>query len=303
MKWKKFGNIYLPRPISDALLTHAANPLPIHLKDDIFRVFFNGRNNENKSSLGYFDFDIVTKEIVNVCDKEIVKFGSDESYYSHGLSIGNEYTDIFGDQYILFMAWQIRGDSHWRGDIGRIKVESLDEIYVEDLNLPFITINEVDKVSLSYPCVYKEGKEYKMIYGSTITWEAENGEMVHVLNQANSIDGDTWKQVGLAVPYEIGIAQAFSRPTHLRLDGQENLWFSYRSGSGEKYRIGRSYKEGECWHLDLENSGIDVSKDENQWDSEMICYPYVLMHKGITYMFYNGNGFGETGIGLAVLEV
>ena len=38
------------------------------------------------------------------------------------------------------------------------------------------------------------------------------------------------------------------------------------------------------------------------WDSEMICYPYVFDRKGERYMLYNGNGYGKTGFGLAVLE-
>jgi hypothetical protein len=51
--------------------------------------------------------------------------------------------------------------------------------------------------------------------------------------------------------------------------------------------------------LDLDAAGIDVSPDG--WDSEMIEYPFVLDHKGERYMLYNGNGFGKTGFGLAVL--
>ena len=38
------------------------------------------------------------------------------------------------------------------------------------------------------------------------------------------------------------------------------------------------------------------------WDSEMICYPYVFEHKDDLYMLYNGNDYGKTGFGLAVLE-
>jgi len=34
----------------------------------------------------------------------------------------------------------------------------------------------------------------------------------------------------------------------------------------------------------------------------MIEYPYVFEHKGERYMLYNGNGYGKTGIGIAVLE-
>ena len=47
-------------------------------------------------------------------------------------------------------------------------------------------------------------------------------------------------------------------------------------------------------------AGIDVSA--SGWDSEMIAYPYVFAHEGDYYMLYNGNGYGKTGIGLAVLD-
>jgi hypothetical protein len=31
-------------------------------------------------------------------------------------------------------------------------------------------------------------------------------------------------------------------------------------------------------------------------------YPFVYEHAGMKHMLYNGNGFGETGIGYAVLQ-
>ncbi len=34
----------------------------------------------------------------------------------------------------------------------------------------------------------------------------------------------------------------------------------------------------------------------------MICYPFIFDHKGKRYMLYNGNDYGKTGFGLAVLE-
>ena len=45
--------------------------------------------------------------------------------------------------------------------------------------------------------------------------------------------------------------------------------------------------------------GIDVSP--SGWDSDMIEYPVVFDVAGRHYMLYNGNGFGRTGMGLAVL--
>ena len=45
---------------------------------------------------------------------------------------------------------------------------------------------------------------------------------------------------------------------------------------------------------------IDVSK--KGFDNEMICYSAVMKINGKLVMFYNGNNFGDTGVGLAVLE-
>jgi hypothetical protein len=49
-----------------------------------------------------------------------------------------------------------------------------------------------------------------------------------------------------------------------------------------------------------DQAGIDVS--DSGWDSDMICYPRVFSHVGRLYMLYNGNGYGKTGFGLAVME-
>lgn len=116
-----------------------------------------------------------------------------------------------------------------------------------------------------------------------------------------STDGHRWRRRGLSVPYRLGIAQAFSRPTVLIDEDRFQMWFSYRGGLGQKYRIGYAISEtGEDWNLKLEDAGIDVSA--SGWDSEMIEYPFVFAHKGERYMLYNGNGYGRTGFGLAVLE-
>jgi len=46
---------------------------------------------------------------------------------------------------------------------------------------------------------------------------------------------------------------------------------------------------------------IDVS--DSGWDSEMVSYPSLLKHKNKMYMFYNGNGYGRTGFGVAISNV
>lgn len=299
MKWNKSGRIYLPENNDPYLLSHASNPLAIHLKDDVFRIYYNGRNSDNRSSVSYVDIDILKKEIIYDHKKPVFKFGGDNSFYSHGVSIGSTY-DIEGSKFILFMGWQCPEGQHWRGDIGRLilKNNSEPEIFPSEA---FITTDEEDPVSLSYPFVIFDKGIYKMWYGSTIDWSSENGEMIHVIKYAESSDGIKWEKKGLAIPYEIGNAQAFSRPALLIKDGIYHMWYSYRSGDGSKYKIGYSKsKDGLNWESDNLNSGIEVSADG--WDSEMVCYPFVFNHKDKTYMLYNGNSHGMTGFGLATME-
>ena len=167
---------------------------------------------------------------------------------------------------------------------------------------PLLASDGTDPISMSYPWVLREGNVYRMWYGSTLNWDAGNHEMLHVIHYAISKDGHEWNRLGLAVPYELGVAQAFSRPTVLVDSGAYHMWFSYRSGvPGSQYKIGYAYSvSGRDWELRLEQAGIDVSS--SGWDSEMIEYPFVFSHKGNQYMLYNGNDYGRTGFGAAVLE-
>lgn len=302
-RWKKLGQLYVPRESGQhpKLISHAANPLPVHMAGDVYRIFFSGRDDQNRSSVGAVDVDIVQRKVITEHHSPFFEHGPVGSFYSDGVSIGNCY-EANGIRYILFMGWQNPLGGHWRGDIGRLIVTPELSLQLED-EKPFMGIDSSDPISLSYPWVQaRPSGGFDMWYGSTLKWDAGNGEMLHVIHHATSDDGSNWCRTGLAVPYELGLAQAFSRPTTVLNDsGDFEMWFSFRSGAGEKYRIGYAISaNGKNWMLDLKRAGIDVSP--SGWDSAMIEYPFVFDHNGARYMLYNGNGYGNTGFGLAVLE-
>lgn len=301
-KWQKLGLLYCPSVTNrhPKLLNHAANPLPILIEGDVYRIFFSGRDANNRSSVGAVDIDIVKRKLIQEYNHPFFEYGSKGSFYADGVSIGNCY-EVNGVHYMLFMGWQTPENGHWRGDIGRLIVNPDMTLRLES-EVPLLASNLVDPISLSYPWVLKNEEGYSMWYGSTIAWDAGNGGMLHTINYASSVDGHNWNREGLAVPYELAIAQAFSRPTVVRdIETGYQMWFSYRNDIGKKYRIGHAFSnDGKKWALSLETAGIDVSAEG--WDSEMIEYPFVFDHNGERYLLYNGNGYGKTGFGLAVLE-
>lgn len=300
MRWTKLGLLYRPDSVHPKLASHAANPLALPLEGDVFRIFFSGRDAAKRSSVGCVDVDIVRREVVAIHDKPAFEHGPAGSYYADGVSIGCCY-EVGGERFMLFMGWSVPPDCHWHGEVGRLTVRTDYALAIKD-RIALIGLSAEDDLSVSYPWVTHDGDGiYRMWYGSTVTWDAGNGEMLHVIKHATSQDGQSWDLHGCAVPHEINVAQAFSRPTIARLaSGQEHMWFSYRSGTGETYRIGMASNIAGDWKLELDRANLTVS--DFGWDSEMVCYPFVFEHGGKVWMLYNGNGFGKSGFGIAVLE-
>lgn len=299
--WRKLGLLYRPEgERHPKLKTHAANPIAVHMSGDIYRVFYSGRDEKNRSSVGAVDVDISLRTIVADHHDPFFEHGAPGSFYEDGVSIGCCYR-VADVNYMLFMGWQTHEGSHWRGDIGRLVVT--DDLGLRlDRQEPLLASDSEDPVSLSYPWVSADDEGgWTMWYGSTVTWDAGNGEMLHIIKSATSLDGHVWTRRGPSVPHPLGVAQAFSRPTVWRNGSSLSMWFSYRNGMGRTYRIGRAdSSDGSEWQLNLAECGIDVS--QSGWDSEMIEYPFIFKHKEDLYMLYNGNGFGRSGFGLAVWE-
>ena len=197
-KWKKLGQIFVPKDGGKhpKLISHAANPLPVHLHDDVYRIFFSGRDQVNRSSVGAVDIDLIKLKIIKEHHLPFFEHGPAGSFFSHGVSIGNCY-EVNYVRYMLFMGWQNPGNSHWRGEIGRLIVNS-DSTLKLDSEEPFMGADETDPISLSYPWVQVSSfGVYDMWYGSTLGWDAGNGEMLHVINHAFSEDGHNWRRNGL----------------------------------------------------------------------------------------------------------
>ena len=84
--WKKRGQIFDPEstPRHPNLASHAANPLAVHLIDDVYRIFYSGRDLQNRSSVGAVDINITTCEIIHEHYAPCFVFGPENSFYADG---------------------------------------------------------------------------------------------------------------------------------------------------------------------------------------------------------------------------
>ena len=61
-KWKKLGLIFKPDKSLDWMQSHATTPVPIHMEEDTYRIFFSSRNILMQNQLGYLDIDLRTPQ-------------------------------------------------------------------------------------------------------------------------------------------------------------------------------------------------------------------------------------------------
>jgi hypothetical protein len=200
--------------------------------------------------------------------------------------------------FLYYLGWNLGVTVPWRNSIGLGISNDVQSSFKKYTEAPILDRSAVDPYSISYPFVLKEDEIYRMWHGSNLSWGEKQEDMAHIIKYAESRDGIHWNRQGhIALNFKNPQEYAISRPCVIKEKNIYKMWYCYRG----RYRIGYAEShDGIDWIRKDEDVGIDVSPDG--WDSEMVCYPFVFDHKGQRYMLYNGNGYGKTGFGLAILE-
>jgi len=279
-------------------LHYASNPAAMAVTESQLRIFFNSRDLQNRSNI--YSIDLFGKKLEPDYDSVSLQHshGTEDSYFSHGLSVGQIFS-LHAKKCLSVMGWKNYVDKHWEGRIGYIPFDIEGNLTQLALK-PWMDLDKHDPISLSYPAIYEDFDSMVIWYGSTLTWDAGNGEMLHILKEAKlSSDGQVIKGSN-ALPYILGAAQAFSRPSIIQIGKNFLLAYSYR-GNTTKYRIGFMTlgNLNSASHL----GGISpflTSRDK--WESEMVAYPSLFSFQKQIFMLYNGNSFGKTGIGIVSIE-
>jgi predicted GH43/DUF377 family glycosyl hydrolase len=305
MKWKKLGLIFAPNNNYEWMVSHASNPVAQWIYEDIFRIYFSCRNKNKSSSIGFIDIDIINpSNILKISEQPLVQPGELGTFDDSGVSMGC-FVTIDDKKYLYYLGWNLSVTVPWRNSLGLAisnSPGSSDHTFTKYSKAPIVDRNDVDPYSISYPWVIRnrgiEREIWKMWYGSNLSWGTEQKDMEHVIKYAESQDGIIWERKGIiAINFKSPEEYAMSKPCVIQENNMYKMWYSYR---GQSYRIGYAESDdGIHWIRTDEKVGIDVS--DSGWDSEMIEYPCVFDHKGERYMLYNGNGYGKTGFGLAIL--
>jgi len=301
--WRKTGLVFKPEMPG---FSHGSHPCLVHHQGDNFVVAFTCRDEKRRSQafLSYASLTEGRLELIGT-PKLAMTHGAPGHFDCDGV-IGVCIVAHGGRHYLYYVGWQNLPDTLWICDTGRAVLD-LEHLTCEKEFLgPVLGRDKANPLFAAATAFHVEGDHWRSWYNSGISWtKTESGWLHHYgLHHAHSTNGVDWTcDPGLVLPFKDSHEYAFGRPTVIRREGLFFMWFAHRASKQiASYRIGFAYsQDGLAWTRRDDLAGIDVAPEG--WDSEMICYPYLFEHSEQLYMLYNGNGYGETGFGLAVLDV
>jgi hypothetical protein len=298
-RWVKRGRVFAPERDLPWEGSHAAVPCA-RVIDGAVRVFFSPRDPDGRSHVAWFDLDPVRPEKpVRVADAPALEPGPPGAFDESG-AMGSWVVDVDREIWLYYIGWTKGVTVPFYNSIGLARSHDGGQTFERVAAGPIVGRDRIDPYFTGSSCVMVDEGSWRMWYLSCTGWEVVDGRPVHSyhIRHATSEDGLDWRRDGRpCIDFEHDGEHAISRPSVIRDGGLYRMWYSWR---GPSYRIGYAESaDGVGWVRKDAEAGIGVSAEG--WDSESVEYPCVFDYEDRRWMLYNGNGYGETGIGLAEL--
>jgi hypothetical protein len=307
MAWKQLGVVFKPSGDFDWSRTHAQAPSAILIGDRI-RVYYGTRNAENRSRTSFVELDPADPtRLLYVHDQPVMDFGKPGAHDEDGV-IGSQVIAL-GDELRLYYGGVSRGGHvPYRMSVGLARSLDGGLTFARVFEGPVVDRTPDEPYMTMAPNILIEDGLWTMWYGSGTGWVEIDGkfEPTYQIKVAYSDDGLRWRQTGHACIPKLHDLEANTRPSVLRTADGYEMWFSYRNSRGYRdgagsYRIGYSTSvDGRDWTRQPDPEGLQPAGQG--WNAATMSYPSVIVVDGRKVMFHNGDGFGTTGIGCAVLE-
>lgn len=302
MHWTNRRHLFDPHDGPDWLKSHAMLPVPYHRSDDVYRIYFAGRDDRNMSQIGYVDVDLTSPDTpLGVSGQPVLRSGELGLFDDSGV-FPSSVIEIDGTVYLYYVGWMRTERVRYLGACGLASSNDGGDSFERISKAPVLPRTKEDPYMSLSACITRSDGIFRMWYTSTKKWKEIGDETVPLcqIKYAESNDGIAWTRTGtISIPLRPDETR-IAGPTVRDVDDGLQMWYCHARGL-EGYRIGYAESSnGKHWERQDDQAGIDIASEG--WDSEMLAYPSVFDHKGETYLLYNGNGYGESGFGLAVLE-
>ncbi len=299
-RWRRLGRLALDTSAAPWALTHAALPIVEALGDGTWSVYLSARDAEGRARIGRAPLTLNPSPRFGSLEPEpVLDLGALGAFDDSGVT-GSSLVKANGRRYLYFTGWS-RGVTVPFYLSAGVAVSEGSEQFRRVSAGPLLDRSAIDPFLTASPHVLLDDGVWRMWYVSGTNWSATPAGPRHAyhVRYAESSDGLTWRRDGhVCLDYASADEYAFARPCVVRDDDAYRMWYAVR---GTSYRIGYAESgDGRAWQRLDEEGGLVPEGDG--WEADMVEYPWVFDAHGSRYMLYNGNDYGKTGVGVAILE-
>lgn len=304
MKWERIGRIFCADRHSEWMYSHAMIPIAERIEGDHFRVYFSPRDKDNRGYGAFVEIDMrAPTRIARIHPQPVLEPGELGCFDDSG-ALPNSIVHLGRRKLLYYTGINLGVTVKIRNSIGLAEWSDDLQRFERRYPGPVIDRTKDQPHFVATPEVHHEDDRYKAWFTSCVRWtrEADGPKHHYLIEYAESPDGVSWERSKrVAVGFRDEHEYALGVPRVVKNAHFYDMWFCSRASADRPtYRIRHATSlDGIRWIRTEDDIALDVS--ESGWDSEMTCYPFVFDHAGSRYMLYNGNGYGKTGFGLAVL--
>jgi hypothetical protein len=304
MNWIKKGLLFNSNQNSSWINTGAMIPTPVILKDHTIRIFLTFLDREGIGRTGFIDIDPDDfSNIKKISKSPVFEIGEPGTFDESGVLTCSVVETESGDYYFYYAGFELGTKIRYRLLTGLAITDNYFNLK-NKFKAPVLERSEDELFFRGGPFVLRTKSGYKMWYVGGSDWINIKGKQmpVYEILYAESEDGINWPSKGIkCITINSDIEHGFGRPYVIIENNTYKMFYSIRVVE-KGYRLGYAEsKDGINWIRQDDKINLDVSN--SGFDSNMICYSAVIKIKNNLIMFYNGNDFGKTGLGYAVLKV
>lgn len=299
--WEKLGLVYVPDGHVPWAASHAFIPTSWMIDDERIRVYVAFLDDKRIGRIGFVDVCARNpRTVLRVSAEPVLDVGQAGAFDDNGVTPVC-ILEHGGRLHLYYVGWQLGLHVRYYLFVGLAISSDGGERFTRYSEAPLLDRTDGELFVRTAPHVLRDGDTWRMWYIAGDTWINLNGRAVPTYNMRHlhSAQPTAWGRKGVVCLELAGEDEyGFGRPFVIKENGHFKMWYSIRSRS-KGYRLGYAESEdGFQWTRRDDQVGIDVSPEG--WDSEMTCFACVQPTRYGTYLFYNGNNYGETGFGVAL---
>jgi predicted GH43/DUF377 family glycosyl hydrolase len=302
MKWIKKGLLFTT---ADSLPHWADNsalqPCPLKISDNTVRFYCGFRDQKGVSRVGYVDVQKQGDDlkVINVSEHPVLNIGEDGCFDDNGV-VPSCIVKTEEEIRMYYAGYQIVQKVRFLVLGGLAISKDGGETFQRYQQNPVLERTSSELLFRVVHSMLWEDNKWKVWYGGGSYFE-KHGERtlpVYDIRYMESVDGIHFPEEHKVVLENAGTEHRVGRPFVYK-DEKEYYMFFGASTKEVPYRLTYATSaDGTSWNR--KDIGIEYGAED--FDSEMSAYPSIIMLEGKTFLFYNGNNYGNAGFGYAVLE-